>query len=168
MPKGGEVGGCVFGSDAAFVIPEGHIHHPVEAVFHGPVTADDGADLAGRQSEGCDEEAGLSLDLFVASGHDPRVDIVPAELLRGPIDAHWFTSGTGGIPWPHLDFDLRTEGRPAHLAIERNGGKNDRLYVVLPDALPVPKVAVFDLSISALAPTRVGDLLPSATKARGL
>ena len=38
---GGEVGGGVFGADAAFVIAEDHVHDPVQTVFHRPMTADD-------------------------------------------------------------------------------------------------------------------------------
>ncbi|MBK7401330.1 MAG: hypothetical protein IPJ34_35025 [Myxococcales bacterium] len=93
--------------------------------------------------------------VYVASGHTPRIDIIPAELLRGPIDTNWYDTT---LPWPHLDFDPLTEGKPGYLAIEREGGKNDRLYVVLPDS---NQIAVFDLSASALAPTRVGTLKPT-------
>ena len=93
--------------------------------------------------------------VYVASGNRPRIDIIPAELLRGPIDTNWYDTT---LPWPHLDFDPITEGKPTYLAIEREGGKNDRLYVVLPDT---NQVAVFDLSASALAPTRVGTLKPT-------
>src|SRR4051794_8805950 len=41
VPEGGEVGGSVLGADAAFVVAEGHVHDPVEAVFDRPVRADD-------------------------------------------------------------------------------------------------------------------------------
>lgn len=93
--------------------------------------------------------------VYVASGNRPRIDIIPAEILRGPIDTNWYDTT---LPWPHLDFDPITEGKPTYLAIEREGGKNDRLYVVLPDT---NQIAVFDLSASALAPTRVGTLKPT-------
>jgi hypothetical protein len=33
--EGCEVGGRVIGSDAAFVVAEDHIHHPVQAVLSG-------------------------------------------------------------------------------------------------------------------------------------
>ncbi len=97
--------------------------------------------------------------VYVASGHQPRIDIIPSALLRGPIDTSWYDTT---LPWPHLDFDPVTEGVPTYLAIEREGGKNDRLYVVLPDT---NKIAVYDLSVSALAPTRVGTLTPTLAKA---
>lgn len=101
--------------------------------------------------------------VYVASGHLPRIDIIPAELLRGPIDSRWYDQAEAGkLPWPHLDFDPLTEGKPGAMAIEREGGKNDRLYVVLPDT---GKIAVFDLSASALAPARVGTLQPTLAKA---
>ncbi|MBL8721130.1 MAG: hypothetical protein JNL79_34410 [Myxococcales bacterium] len=100
--------------------------------------------------------------VYVASGHTPRIDIIPAELLRGPIDTNWYDTT---LPWPHLDFDPLTEGKPGYLAIEREGGKNDRLYVVLPDT---NQIAVFDLSASALAPTRVGTLRPTLAAASPL
>jgi hypothetical protein len=43
-PRGGEVGGRVLGSDAAFVVAEGHIHGPTETVFDRTVIADHGAE----------------------------------------------------------------------------------------------------------------------------
>lgn len=93
--------------------------------------------------------------VYVASGRDARVDIIPSNLLRGPID----TSAEQGDqpPWPHLDFDRATEGVPTALAIVREGDKR-RLYVVLGEALPQPKLAVFDLSDAPLAPAKVGDI----------
>lgn len=104
--------------------------------------------------------------VFVASGHVPRIDIVPAELLRGPIDSRWYDlAESGKLPWPHIDFDPITEGKPGSMVIEREGGKNDRLYVVLPDT---GKIAVFDLSASALAPARVGTMQPTLPKAAPL
>ena len=42
---GGEVGGSVIGADAALVVAEDHVHHPVEAVFDRPMAADDGAEF---------------------------------------------------------------------------------------------------------------------------
>lgn len=104
--------------------------------------------------------------VYVASGHVPRIDIVPSELLRGPIDSRWYDEAESGkLPWPHIDFDPVTEGKPGPMVIEREGGKNDRLYVVLPDS---GKIAVFDLSASALAPARVGTMQPTLAKAAPL
>ena len=39
--EGGEVGRRIVGSNAAFVVAEDHVHHPVEAVLHCPMAADD-------------------------------------------------------------------------------------------------------------------------------
>ena len=61
--EGGEVGGGVIGADAAFVVAEDHVHHPVQTVFDRPMTADDGADLTGEPGERGDVEAGFALDL---------------------------------------------------------------------------------------------------------
>ena len=61
--EGGEIGGRVIGSDAAFVVAENHVHHPVETVLDRPVAADDGAELACEPCQRGDVEAGLALDL---------------------------------------------------------------------------------------------------------
>jgi hypothetical protein len=37
--QSGEVGGSMIGTDAAFIIAEDHVHHPVEAILHRPVAA---------------------------------------------------------------------------------------------------------------------------------
>ena len=37
---GGEVGGSVIGSHAAFVVAKDHVHDPVQAVLDGPMAAD--------------------------------------------------------------------------------------------------------------------------------
>ena len=63
----GILAGGVIGSDAAFVVAEDHVHHPVQAVLDRPVAADDGADLACEPGERGDVEAGLALDLSAIS-----------------------------------------------------------------------------------------------------
>ena len=60
---GGEIGWGMIGSDPAFVVAEDHIHDPMEAVFDGPMVADDWADRMGQQHQGCDVEARLLFDL---------------------------------------------------------------------------------------------------------
>ncbi len=45
---GCEIGWGVADTDAAFVIAKDHIHDPVQAVFDGPVLADDGRELISR------------------------------------------------------------------------------------------------------------------------
>jgi len=48
---GGEIGRSVVGSDATFVVAKHHIEHPMQAIFDRPMTADDRAELVGRQIE---------------------------------------------------------------------------------------------------------------------
>lgn len=105
--------------------------------------------------------------VFVASGRDPRIDIIPSQLLRGPIDT---TAEQGDkSPWPHISLDPKLDGVASGLAIVRTGDTR-KLYVVLSDAkdsegksLP-PKIAVYDLGVDALTPTKIGDIaLDSST-----
>jgi hypothetical protein len=91
--------------------------------------------------------------VFVSSGRDPRIDVLPSGILRGPIDT---TASVDPPPWPHLDFDRATEGMPSAMSIVREKDKR-RLFVTLPDAKPAAKIAVFDLA-SARVPSRVGDI----------
>ncbi len=91
--------------------------------------------------------------VFVSSGRDPRIDVLPSEMLRGPLDS---TAAIDPPPWPHIDFDRATEGMPSAMSIHREGDKR-RLFVTLPDAKPSAKIAVFDLA-SPRVPTRVGDI----------
>jgi hypothetical protein len=56
-----EIGRRVFGSDAAFVVTEQHIHHPMQAVFDGPVFPDHRADQVRQQDQRCDVEARFAL-----------------------------------------------------------------------------------------------------------
>ncbi len=99
--------------------------------------------------------------VFVSSGRDPRIDVLPSEILRGPIDTR--ASSGDPPPWPHLDFDRATEGIPSAMAIVREGDQR-RLYVTLPEATPSAKIAVFDLGkdpndpATATVPARVGDI----------
>jgi hypothetical protein len=65
---GGEVGGSVIGSDAAIVIAKDTVQRPVEAIFHGLVISDVGADLAR------------------AFDHDEGVQAGPLVLLLQPAD----------------------------------------------------------------------------------
>ena len=69
---GGEIGGSVVGSDAAFVITEHHIQNPVQAVFDGPMAADDRPEFVGRQVQGTDIEAGFAL--YLAAGFTDAFD----------------------------------------------------------------------------------------------
>ena len=96
MAEGGEIGGGVLGADAAFVIAEGHVHDPVEAVLDRPVGADDRAEQFGEQDERGDVEAGLVLDLVVgrscawgsanAVDHDDCLEAGPVVALLQPAD----------------------------------------------------------------------------------
>ena len=95
--EGGEVGGRVIGSDAAFIVAEDHIHHPMQAVLDRPVAADDGAELAGEPGERGDEEAGLALDpafdFARALDHDDALQPRPVVALFEPI--HIVDRGVG-------------------------------------------------------------------------
>jgi len=99
--------------------------------------------------------------VFVSSGRDPRIDVLPAAILRGPIDTK--AASADPPPWPHIDFTA-DEGIPASMAIVRSRISSEpekhtnRLYVTLPDAKGGPKIAVFDLTASAILPARIGDI----------
>lgn len=80
--------------------------------------------------------------VFVASGRDPRVDVIPAGLLRGPIDTG--AASKDPPPWPHIDFDLVNDGIPGAMAVVREGDAR-RLYVTLPEAKGGAKIAVYSL-----------------------
>jgi hypothetical protein len=130
----------------------------------GKVPSDVAADPAGQA-------------VYVASGRESRIDIIPAELLRGPVDTS--IENGEGLPWPHVDF-TPTDGAPRRLTIVRDTpAPTDpplpygagRLYATLPDAVGGPKIAVFDLGDStstskALLPARLADIqLTRATPA---
>jgi hypothetical protein len=114
----------------------------------------------------------LGTVVFVSSGRDPRIDVLPSGLLHGPIDS---TAAVDPPPWPHIDFDRATEGMPSAMSIVRNG-ESRRLYVTLPDAIPTAKIAVFDLAKPPVAgeapkptiPGRVGDIVLGAPDAQPL
>src|SRR5271168_4876480 len=48
---GGAIGGGVVRPDAAFVVAEDHVQHPVQAVFDHPMTADHRSDVVGQQDQ---------------------------------------------------------------------------------------------------------------------
>ena len=103
--------------------------------------------------------------VFVASGRTPRIDIIPAVLLRGPIDT---TAEQGDqSPWPHITLDAAADGVASALTIVRTSAGR-RLYVVLPEAKPAAKIAVYDLGATALAPSKVGDITLDAADAPAL
>jgi hypothetical protein len=94
--------------------------------------------------------------IFVASGREARIDIIPSEMIRGPIDT---TEESGGaLPWPKLDLDPVADGVAGALAVVHDATLGAKLYVSLPDAAAGPHLAVFDLSKGALAPTRLADI----------
>ena len=88
--EGCEVGGRVIGADAAFVVAEHHVHHPVQAVLDRPMTSDDGAELACQPCQRSDVEAGLLLDLVGdfarALDHDDALQSGPIVALLEPVD----------------------------------------------------------------------------------
>lgn len=99
--------------------------------------------------------------IYVSSGRDRRIDIVPSEMIRGPADT-FFESGED-LPWPKIDLSV-ADGVAGALAVVRDPVIGDRLYATLPDAIPAPKLAVFDLSKGALTPTRLADVTLGAAK----
>lgn len=105
--------------------------------------------------------------VYVASGRDRRVDIIPSIFLRGPLDSRASAEGPNGLPWPRLEFS-DDDGVPGALSIVREGDAR-RLYVTLPGARPLPKIAVFDLGTlgqpgpSAESPAKVGDITLSGS-----
>lgn len=101
--------------------------------------------------------------VFISSGRDPRIDVLPSGLLRGPVDT---TASVDPPPWPHIDFDRATEGMPSAMSIHRVDDTR-RLFVTLPDATPLAKIAVFDLT-NPLVPARVGDITLAAPDASPL
>ena len=62
MLDGGKVGGCVLGSDPAFVVAKDHVHDPVEAVLDRPVAPHNRSQLVGWEHERGEVEAGFLLD----------------------------------------------------------------------------------------------------------
>jgi hypothetical protein len=106
-----------------------------------------------------------------------RIDVIPSEILRGPIDTDLENEGAS-LPWPHIELSI-DDGAPTRMATfddaERgDGAGHDRLYVALPDAKSGPKIAVFEIGCPigagvdaecpmALLPQRVGDIELTAT-----
>ena len=86
----GEVGGRMIGSDAAFIVTEDHVHHPVEAVLNGPMTSDDRSDLVSEPDQRGEIEARFALDLVDefagALDHDDRFETGPIMAFLQPID----------------------------------------------------------------------------------
>jgi hypothetical protein len=48
---GGEVGGCVIGTDPAFVVAENHIQDPVKTVLDHPMDSNSRSDLVGNPEQ---------------------------------------------------------------------------------------------------------------------
>lgn len=89
-----------------------------------------------------------------------RVDIIPGDLVRGPIPAEFLDDGEP--VWPHLLFDVASEGTPSKLVIGdvdvAPGTTAKRLYVLLADAVGGPRLAVFDIESDPVTPTRLPDI----------
>jgi hypothetical protein len=90
VSQGGEVGGRILGTDAAFVIAKSHVHHPVQAVFNGPLVADHGSQLVRWQGRGRYIEARLPFE-FVANfalalDYENAVQARPVVALLQPAD----------------------------------------------------------------------------------
>jgi hypothetical protein len=106
---GGEVGGCVIGADAAFIIAENHIQDPVKAVLDHPMSSDSRPDLGSDPGQRGDIETRLALDcaggrwpgeFALALDHDdaaiPAIGGVPAARpRRGSPYRFWSQCGRG-------------------------------------------------------------------------
>ena len=90
MLDDGEVEGGVVGPHTAFVVPEHHVEHPVEAVFDHPMTADHRSHSVGEQGQRGDVEARLGLCLAIgfafALDHDDRLQAGPLVAVLQPAD----------------------------------------------------------------------------------
>ncbi len=88
MLDGGEVGGGMFGSDAAFVVAEEHVHDPVQAVLDRPMASHDGAHAFSRQVQRGDVKARLTfdpaVDLAAGIDDDDAVQAGPGVALAQP------------------------------------------------------------------------------------
>ena len=101
--QGGEIGWRVIGAEAALIVAEHHVHPPIQAVFDGPMAADDGTDLVGEPHERGHGEAGFAFGFVTDFTHgDQRLC---AFLLMGPthglaVDGDHFrrNAGRGGDP----------------------------------------------------------------------
>ena len=106
-----------------------------------------------------------------------RIDVIPSEILRGPVDTDLEQAGAS-LPWPHIELSV-DDGAPTRMAayddaVRNDGTGHDRLYVALPDAKGGPKIAVFEIGCAlgapitadcptALLPQRLADITLSAT-----
>ena len=90
VPQGCEVGRCVLGSDAAFVVAEDHVHDPMQAVFHGPVITDHRPRELRLERRRSDVEAGFMFDflarLAFAIDHDDALQARPIVSRPQPVD----------------------------------------------------------------------------------
>jgi hypothetical protein len=81
-----QIGGRMIGPDAALVVSEDHVSHPMQVVLDGPMTADDRAHEVGEKKRRSDAEAHLaairSRGGFRRLGHLPLCSI--SEPLRRP------------------------------------------------------------------------------------
>lgn len=90
MPAGCEIGWCVVGSDAAFVIAKDRVHDPVQGILDGPVGSHHRADRGGQHRQRDHVEARLVGDLAVdfapAFDHDDGLQARPLMARLQPVD----------------------------------------------------------------------------------
>ena len=90
MFYGGEVCGGMVCSQAALVIAEDHVEHPVEAVFDGPMVADERANQIGDENQRGNVETRLAFDLAAgltgALDHDDTLEARPLMAFLKPVD----------------------------------------------------------------------------------
>lgn len=86
MFYGGEVCWSMVGSQAALVIAEDHIQHPMEAVLDGPMVADEWSDQASNENQRSNVEARLAFDLAASlTGTRPSVTLPTPQNSAGSV-----------------------------------------------------------------------------------
>ena len=74
VAQGGQIGGGMAGADAALVLAQGDVEHPVEGVFDAPVAADGAGQFGGVRRQAAQVVAPLAgaLATDLAGGLDDR------------------------------------------------------------------------------------------------
>jgi hypothetical protein len=149
-PERNEISWRVIFSDAAFVDAQDHIKHPMQAILHGPMAANERADQACSQRQGGDIESGLLLDLVpnftCALDHDDAFQswpivafLQPGDILNNCIDSGFDTAmiAIDGLVAGDLcvleSVGFLLGGKPAEQASSRLSGLYRRLSQLQPE-----------------------------------
>ena len=85
-----EVCCCVAGSDAAFVLSERHVHHPMQVIFNLPVVANNASHFPGLNIERRDVIPsacfGYAFDFTGVFRHDDALKTWPLVMLIEPVN----------------------------------------------------------------------------------